>query len=239
MLFVFSGAGLSAESGVPTFRTAGGLWTRHNLDRVCNMLTWKENREAVFEFYTGRRQEAAAVQPNDAHVRLAAWQARWGTERVRLLTQNVDDLLERAGAQEVVHLHGDLAHLLCTACGHRWLVDDEAYQAHTRCARCDSLKGVKPGVVFFHETAPQYIHLGRMTRSIRSQDILLVVGSALEVVGVEQLMPRHRWGDSHNWQVNPEPVDTEYFGRVLAQTASVGLRELEPELVSRMETRLD
>lgn len=235
ILYVFSGAGLSAESGVPTFRTAGGLWTKHNLDRVCNMLTWKENRSAVFEFYTGRRREAAAVAPNDAHRRLAAWQSRWGTQRVRLLTQNVDGLLERAGAQSVVHLHGDLAHLLCTACGHRWPVDDEAYHEHTRCPKCDSLKGVKPGVVFFHEMAPEYAHLQRMMRSIREHDVLLVVGSALEVVTVEYLVPADRVGHALNWQVNPDPVDESYFGRVLAQGASAGLQALEPDLAKLMD----
>jgi NAD-dependent deacetylase len=235
VLYVFSGAGLSAESGVPTFRTAGGLWTQHNLDRVCNLLTWKENRSDVFAFYRGRRQEAAAVAPNDAHLRLAGWQSRWGAARVRLLTQNVDGLLERAGAQAVVHLHGDLLHLLCTACAHRWPVDDDAYAEGTRCPSCDSLKGVKPGVVFFNEMAPEYAHLQRLHRDIRPQDVLLVVGSALEVVTVDQLVPARRRGHALNWQVNPEPADPACFGRVLAEGAVAGLRALEPELVALMD----
>ncbi|MES2889423.1 MAG: Sir2 family NAD-dependent protein deacetylase [Pseudomonadota bacterium] len=234
VLHVFSGAGLSAESGVPTFRTAGGVWSRHNLDRVCNMLTWRQHRDEVFAFYEGRRAEAASVAPNEAHRRLAAWQARWGPQRVRLLTQNVDDLLERGGAQEVIHLHGDLQHLLCTACEHRWPVEAARYHAQTPCPACEGLNSVKPGVVFFHEAAPAYAHLARMVHTIRAHDILLVVGTALEVVSVAQLVPPHRVGHALNWQVNPEPADPEHFGRIVAAPASVGLADLEPELIERM-----
>ncbi|MGF6303268.1 MULTISPECIES: SIR2 family NAD-dependent protein deacylase [Paraburkholderia] len=97
-LFVFSGAGLSAESGIPTFRTGDGIWTQESIDEVCNFLTWRRNREAVFRFYNQRISEKRDAHPNDAHRILAAWQSPWGAERVRLITQNIDDLLERAGA---------------------------------------------------------------------------------------------------------------------------------------------
>lgn len=102
-LYVFSGAGLSAESGLSTFRTGNGIWTQENLDEVCNFLNWRKNREAVFRFYNERIAEKRDARPNKAHVMLAAWQHTWGKERVRLITQNVDDMLERAGALHVTH----------------------------------------------------------------------------------------------------------------------------------------
>lgn len=230
VLHVLSGAGLSAESGVATFRGATGLWNGVSLARVCHFATWKEHRTEVFDFYRARRQDMSIALPNPAHVLLARWQATWGEDRVRLLTQNVDDLLERAGATCVHHLHGSLDQLQCTACGHRFPVEDEDYQEHTRCTRCNSLRGVKPGVVFFHEPAPQYLHLRRLARRIRAEDVLIVVGTSLQVVGPEHLMSMRRRGHAFNWQVNPRPESMDWFGENLATGASEGLAALSDRL---------
>ncbi len=227
VLYVFSGAGLSAESGLATFRTAGGLWQQYDLSRVCNALTWKQHRSEVFDFYRRCREAVTAAQPSAAHLRLARWQQHFGASRVRLLTQNVDDLLERAGSLAVTHLHGNLQQLQCTACGHRWPVSLEDYHEETRCAKCASLKGVKPAVVFFNESAPEYVHLKRLVRDIRDEDLLLVIGTAFEVVSVERLIAPFRKGHRHNLQVNPEPTHSDWFGEVRAQSASQALQELE------------
>lgn len=235
-LYVLSGAGLSAESGVATFRSVGGIWDEHRLERVCNYLTWKEHRDEVFEFYRERRQEVGGVEPNAAHIRLAQWQRRWGPDRVRLLTQNVDDLLERGGATNVVHLHGNLRELQCTACDTRFVpATPEAYHQDTRCPKCGSLKGVKPAVVFFYEAAPEYYQLKRLAKTLRPSDIVLVVGTAFQVVAPEMFLPEWRRGDTRNWQVNPEPDCPEWFGVNLHLPATQGLAELE-EFV---ETALD
>ncbi|MCA7988715.1 SIR2 family NAD-dependent protein deacylase [Burkholderia vietnamiensis] len=156
-LYVFSGAGLSAESGIPTFRTGGGIWSQESIDEVCNFLTWRRNREAVFRFYNQRIAEKRDARPNDAHRILAAWQGLWGTERVRLITQNIDDLLEQAGAQQVTHLHGDMHSMLCTLCDLRFPKGGEEYRPDTACPRCGTAEAVKPGVVFFQEAAPEYV----------------------------------------------------------------------------------
>lgn len=230
VLYVLSGAGLSAESGVPTFRSAGGIWDQHVLDRVCNAMTWKNHRSEVFQFYGDRRKEMGGVEPNDAHRRLAVWQQRWGTHRVKLLTQNVDDLLERAGAPEVIHLHGSLDKLQCTACGTFFPVAIEAYTEHTRCPKCDSLKGVKPAVVFFYENAPMYTHVAKMRHNIEDHDAMLVVGSSMQVVPLEQFMSPRRRESILNWQVNPEPVDVDAFAVNLATGAVQGLGELEEKV---------
>ena len=234
ILYVISGAGLSAESGVPTFRIVGGVWEQFDKNRVCNFYTWKTYRDEVFAFYAGRRKEASAVQPNAAHVRLAEWQRRWGPERVQFLTQNVETLLEQAGATAVTHLHGDLQHLLCTACSHSWPVSDEDYHERTRCVKCNSLNGVKPGVVLFNEQAPEYLKLDKVYRSIRQEDIFLVVGSSMEVVTPNVMIPKSRVGHARNWQVNPQIAFQHWFGRNIAKTACAGLEELEVELVELM-----
>lgn len=227
-LLVLSGAGLSAASGLATFRTTGGLWDRFDVNKVVNALTWKQHRDEVFAFFKEVRAHVAAVRPTEAHYCLARWQKKWGPHRVRLLTQNVDDLLERAGAQEVTHLHGRYDTLLCTACGKEWQVLSADYHEHTRCPKCNSLKGVKPGVVFFNERAPQYQVLNGLVKRIRPQDLLLAVGTSFEVLSPERFVPSHRRADAKTALVDPNPVTSEWFGRVVAQPADTGLAGLEP-----------
>src|SRR5271155_2928263 len=148
-LIVFSGAGLSAESGLPTFRGASGLWEGISIRTVCHIETWEENFEAVHDFYDARRQAGAKAEPNQAHRTIAEWQKTW-PGRVSVLTQNIDRLLERAGCTEVVHLHGDIRILWCVVCGHEWEIGNDPYD-RAGCSSCARKDTVKPGVVFFGE----------------------------------------------------------------------------------------
>ncbi|WP_261546746.1 SIR2 family NAD-dependent protein deacylase [Burkholderia multivorans] len=201
-LYVFSGAGLSAESGIPTFRTGGGIWSQESIDEVCNFLTWRRNREAVFRFYNERIAEKRDARPNDAHRILASWQAMWGPGRVRLITQNIDDLLEQAGALHVTHLHGDMHSMLCTACDLRFPKSGENYRLDTVCPRCGTAETVKPGVVFFQEAAPEYVKLHRMQHDMTDEDVFIAIGTAFEVISPEAMLPRAM-----------VPARTKFFGR--------------------------
>ena len=166
-LVVFTGAGLSAESGLPTFRGGDGLWEGRHIDQVCNQLTWKRNVDAVHRFYNDRRAAAAKAQPNRAHRLLASWQDRY---RCTLITQNVDDLLERAGAGDVMHVHGRLDRMRCEACGTAWEIGASSWGPYTgRCPKCASRRGVRPDVIFFHERAPRYLDMWRVVNSPRTE----------------------------------------------------------------------
>ncbi|KVP39822.1 SIR2 family NAD-dependent protein deacylase [Burkholderia ubonensis] len=234
-LVVVSGAGLSAESGLATFRDAGGIWSQYNLEEVCNYRVWRRNRAQVFEFYAKRKEEVLAAQPNDAHRCLAHWQQQWGPHRVRLLTQNVDDLLERAGAQRVTHLHGELTTLLCDNCFRKFSIGQAPIDPNVACPLCRAVESVKPGVVFFGEPSPGYQDLMWEFERLRPQDILLVIGSSMQVIPVEMVVPAWRLGHALNWQVNPVPADQHCFGRNVAASASAGLSQLEPLLVQLMD----
>src|ERR1035438_1985777 len=107
-VFVLTGAGISAESGLPTFRASDGLWAGHRIEDVCAPEAWQRNPWLVWEFYSGRRADGAKAEPNAAHIALAELESRLG-ERFFLCTQNVDDLHERAGSARLVHMHGELA----------------------------------------------------------------------------------------------------------------------------------
>jgi NAD-dependent deacetylase len=237
-LYVFSGAGLSAESGISTFRTGNGIWTQESIDEVCNFLTWRQNREAVFRFYNERIAEKQDARPNQAHMVLAAWQNTWGKERVRLVTQNIDDMLERAGAQHVTHLHGDMHSLLCTCCDFRFPKAGVEYRLDSACPQCGEVEAVKPGVVFFHEAAPEYMKLHRMQLEMTDDDLYVAIGTAFQVVSPESMLPRSRWRQhERNFLIDPEPRRTEFFGCVEPTGASVGLRNLESRISALMNTR--
>jgi len=226
-LYVFSGAGLSAESGVPTFRSTDGIWSKFDLDEVCNFNLWRKHRSAVFRFYEDRRKEIEAAQPNGAHRLLALWQHTWGAERVRLITQNVDNLLERAAARDVVHLHGDLATLHCTDCGHKFPAPGATLDESVPCPACGRLEGVKPGIVMFFEPAPMYARLDEMEEEISGDDLFVVVGTAFEVLQPDRLLPADRF-DRHprNILVDPAPKRTEFFGVVEELGATAGLHRI-------------
>lgn len=186
ILLVFAGAGLSAESGIPTFRGKDGLWQGHRISEVCDIVTWKKNSKAVHAFYNGRRADLEHAEPNMAHRQLAAWNR---SGNCSLVTANIDNLLERAGALSVLHVHGDLTSMMCTACGNKWNVGYQSWDGDVdRCPvlRCNSRKGVKPDVVFFNERAPGYGPMGKAYAGLRPGDAALVIGTSLAVVPVHE-----------------------------------------------------
>lgn len=187
-LLVFSGAGLSAPSGIPTFRDADGLWHKHRIEDICDFNTWKRNAELVHNFYNQRRHDLSAAVPNEGHKAIARWQAQFG-DRVSIITQNVDNLLEAAGCVDVCHLHGLLTKMQCTACGNEWEIGYSAWDHQTDgCPKCSSRRGVKPGVVFFHEHAPHYQDLYWTIKSLNQHSMTVVIGTTGIVVDIQSLL---------------------------------------------------
>ena len=145
-IVVLSGAGLSAESGLGTFRDVGGLWDEYDLEEVATPEGYAADPAKVLAFYDARRANMVAAAPNAAHRALARLSRRDG---VTLVTQNIDDLLERAGAADVIHMHGELARALCHTCGHRWDAPP-AMGSADRCPLC-AAAAARPDVVWFGE----------------------------------------------------------------------------------------
>ncbi|MCA8883206.1 MAG: NAD-dependent protein deacylase, partial [Rhodobacteraceae bacterium] len=145
-IVVLSGAGLSAESGLGTFRDASGLWTEYNLRDVATPDGFARNPKLVHDFYNARRANAFGAQPNAAHRALARLESELG-EELYCVTQNIDPLLERAGLKRVVHMHGEIARALCAACGHRWDAP-EATSPDDPCPACGA-QATRPDVVWF------------------------------------------------------------------------------------------
>jgi len=145
---ILSGAGLSAESGLGTFRDAGGMWTRYNLEDVATPEGFARDPALVHAFYNARRADCRQAAPNPAHHALARLKAAMGA-RAMIVTQNIDDLLERAGVADVVHMHGEIVRACCAGCGHRWAAP-EAMQPEDTCPACGA-RATRPDVVWFGE----------------------------------------------------------------------------------------
>jgi NAD-dependent deacetylase len=184
-LVVFTGAGISADSGIQTFRDKDGLWENHSVDEVANYLTWKENRGLVHRFYNQRRVQLATVQPNAAHHVVADWQKRYNA---RVITQNIDDLFERAGCTNVIHVHGNLTKMQCTAMGClTWDIGYTEWSETGRCPSCGSIRGVKPNVVFFNENAPEYTKMWLTLGKLSDEDVLVVIGTSGQVINIAEI----------------------------------------------------
>lgn len=148
-LFVLTGAGISQESGVPTFRDGGGLWRNYRIEEVASPGAWQRDPRLVWEFYSMRRQVAAQAKPNRAHAALAAWERAIG-ERFFLCTQNVDDLHERAGSRRLVHMHGELCKSRCDTCSRPPFPDTQLYPEQV--PRCQCGGRIRPHICWFGET---------------------------------------------------------------------------------------
>ena len=171
-IVILTGAGLSTESGLGTFRDQHGLWTKYDLNDVATPEGFARNPALVHDFYNARRANCLGASPNAAHAALARLQ-RAAPDRVCLVTQNVDDLLERAGAVDVVHMHGQLNRALCADCGHRW----DAPQVMAPSAPCPACAraATRPDIVWFGEYP---YHLDRIDRALMRADLFVAIGTS-------------------------------------------------------------
>ncbi len=170
MIFVLTGAGLSAESGLGTFRDQGGIWTRHDLNEVATPAGYRANPAKVLDFYNARRAHAAEARPNAAHRALVRLEREGDA---RLVTQNVDTLLEAAGAREVLHMHGRLDRAKCDKCGATWPAPPVMDPFDT-CAHCGAMK-VRPDVVWFGEMP---YHLDEIEDALYAADLVVALGTS-------------------------------------------------------------
>lgn len=149
LIVILTGAGISAESGLRTFRAADGLWEDHRVEDVATPEAFVRDPVLVQRFYNERRRQLRTVEPNPAHRALARLERKWPGE-VLLVTQNVDDLHERAGSRNLIHMHGELLKARCLACGrvHRW---EEDLDVGSRCPGCSRAGRLRPHIVWFGE----------------------------------------------------------------------------------------
>lgn len=175
-IVILTGAGVSAESGLPTFRDANGLWEGHRIEDVATPEAFARNPALVHQFYNMRRAALKTARPNAAHEAIAKLQREHPGEVV-LITQNVDDLHERGGSPSVIHMHGELRSARCEACAtvHRW---DENLDEDTICAACALPGFMRPHIVWFGEMP---FHMDEIPAVVARADVFIAVGTSGQV----------------------------------------------------------
>ncbi len=221
-LVVLSGAGMSAESGIPTFRASDGLWEEHRIEEVASPEGWARNPDLVREFYNQRRRGIRSARPNEGHRCLARLEAHFD---VHIITQNIDDLHERAGSSQVLHLHGEILKVRSS------LREDLVYDWTGDLGpedRCELGSPLRPHIVWFGEMVPMMEPAAELASSA---DLFVVVGTSLVVYPAASLL---HWvaPKAPKFLVDPHPPALSGIARidVMADTAAAGLPRLEQRL---------
>ena len=216
---IFSGAGISAESGLSTFRDTGGLWEKYRIEEICQAgcLSW--NRENTLTFYDARRAQLSDVVPNAAHEAIAKLQALYPKD-IAIITQNVDDLFERAGCMDVLHLHGFLSNIRCEKCSS---IQTIGYAKQDRSLTCKACGGsLRPDIVFFGDPAPMYQYL---YEAMEDCEFLIIIGSSGNVVGMDQFALHVKHSILNNLEKSPA-IDERVYTKVLYKKATEAVDEI-------------
>ena len=219
---ILSGAGLSAESGLKTFRDSGGLWENYDVMEVCSATGFAKNPKKVLEFYNERRMQLKSVQPNHAHKIIAQLKSEF-KEQIYVITQNVDDLLERAGCESVVHLHGFLPELYCAKCGFKQNIG-YARQESTTCPKC-AQNALRHNIVMFEEPAPEYATL---YSALDETDLFVCIGTSGFVLPVGHFARACEHSILNNLEAD-ESLDS-YFEKCYIMKASLAIDKIAVDI---------
>lgn len=221
-IVILTGAGISAESGIATFRGPGGLWEGHRVEDVCTPEALADDPVLVHRFYDARRAALATVEPNAAHLALARLDLEW-PGALLIVTQNVDDLHERAGAQRLLHMHGELRSALCAACGAQAAWDGDLPPGSV-CAACGAA-ALRPDIVFFGEMPYQ---MDVIERALGTADLFVSIGTSGAVYPAAGFVQGARHAGAQTLELNLErSAGSRYFHETRLGTAGV----LVPEWV--------
>ncbi len=219
-LVVLTGAGMSAESGISTFRGTGGLWEKHPVEEVATPEGWRRNPQLVLDFYNQRRKQLLTVEPNAGHFALAELEKYFD---VQIITQNVDNLHERAGSTKVLHLHGELTKVRSTRPEEEIFdLSPENYETHLG-DKCPKGYQLRPHIVWFGEAVPE---IENAINLAEQADVFLVIGTSLNVypaAGLLHYVPR----TTPVFLIDPnEVMAPQQHITVIKKGASEGLKEL-------------
>jgi len=215
-LVVLSGAGISAESGIKTFRDMGGLWEEYDITEVASPHAWQTNRKLVLQFYNKRRKQLLQVKPNKAHLLLAKLEEKFD---IHIITQNVDDLHERAGSSQVLHLHGELKKVRSTIDENLIYTLDGWELKETDL--CEKGAPLRPHIVWFGEDVPMIEEAIKITQTA---DIFLVIGTSLNVypaAGLLNYVPKNK----ATFLIDPNEISTYHNITTIKEKASIGMQK--------------
>ncbi len=220
-VIIFSGAGISAPSGISTFRDSGGLWERYRIEDICSAGCLKTNRDETIEFYDKRREDIKDKEPNRAHTMIAKLQKKYPQE-IKIITQNVDDMFEKAGCTDVLHLHGFLREICCEYCGYRQDIGYEAQKnRYEICPKCSH--HLRPNIVFFGEPAPRYTD---MYYYMQTCEMLVVIGTSGNVINTDMFLSNRIKKSILNNMEPSSAIDDRLYSKVLYKSVTNAIDEI-------------
>jgi NAD-dependent deacetylase len=229
-IVILTGAGISAESGIATFRDKDGIWAKVDLMDVATPQGFERNPQLVLDFYNTRRRDSRKAKPNAAHLALARLEAEHGAGGggVTLVTQNIDLLHEAAGSKALIHMHGQGNQMLCNRCRARHPWGEEDLVLHLACKACGKAGGLRPDVVWFGEMP---YHMGRIAAALAGADLFLSIGTSGNVYPASGFAAEARRAGAHTVELNLEPSE----GASVFHEAHHGpATEVVPEYVGRI-----
>jgi len=224
-LVILTGAGMSAESGIKTFRDTGGLWEEYDVTEVATPMAWWKNQDLVLRFYNERRRQLENASPNEGHLGIARLEKHFD---VTVITQNVDNLHERAGSTKIVHLHGELTKVRSTS--DPSLIYEIGYKDVNPGDKCEKGSQLRPHIVWFGEAVPLMDEAARITSEA---DIFVVIGSSLNVYPAAGLIG-YAPEKASLWLIDPNDVyvPVSRHVEVIKESASKGVLLLSERLLS-------
>ena len=224
-VIIFSGAGVSAESGISTFRDSGGLWDEYDVSVVCYYDSLKKNEAVTIEFYDKRRADIEYKEPNKAHIEIAKLKEKYPND-IAIITQNVDNMFEKAGIEDVIHLHGFLPELRCRGCSQIFNVGYKPQEScfNGKCPTCYSK--LRPNIIFFGEPAPMY---NRLNKEVEDCEFFVVIGTSGNVVGVNTIAQFVDNSILNNLEPS-EAIMDNLFDKVIYDKASNAIDEIVDDI---------
>ncbi|MDR3653307.1 MAG: NAD-dependent deacylase [Paludibacter sp.] len=225
-IVVLTGAGMSAESGISTFRDAGGLWEKYPIDDVATPEGWRRNPALVLDFYNQRRKQLLKAKPNAGHYTLAELEKKYD---IQIITQNVDNLHEQAGSTKVLHLHGELMKVQSTSSGEEVFdLTPENYETHLG-DKCPKGYQLRPHIVWFGEAVPEIENAVRLTEQA---DIFIIIGTSMQVYPAAGLIDEVKPG-TPIYLIDPKEVNVSRKNvTVIQKGAGEGLKELREKYMN-------
>lgn len=224
-VIILSGAGISAESGISTFRDKDGLWENHNIEDICTSGCLDFNRENTIKFYDMLRVNLKDKEPNYAHIVVSQLKNKYPND-IAVITQNVDDMFERAECKDVLHLHGFLQELRCEKCNTILNIEyEDQFEKYENCPNCNNL--LRPNIVFFGENAPKYEN---MYKEFDDCKVFVVIGTSGAVIYTDMFLnPQIKLSILNNLQESPFINDSVY-SKVLYEKATLAIDEIASDI---------
>lgn len=231
-IFVLTGAGISAESGLATFRSANGLWNNHRVEDVATIEAYYRNQDYVHQFYNDMRPKLLAAKPNAAHMALTKLQKEYPADNISIITQNVDTLHEKAGNENVYHIHGQINQIVCMNCGHVFETWGDI-SSEDSCPQCGITAMLKPNIVFFGEGL---LYMDKVEELLRKCDLFVSIGTSGVVYPAAGFVQTAKMFGADTYEFNMEETSNNYlFDKHIFGPAGTTLPKFVDELINSIK----